>query len=562
MSLLKTNRARTVFGFLRFAPVLVYFLVSSCANEGPPTGGKKDVTPPKVKYSDPPNKSINFHGNEINIRFDEYIVQTLEQKEIIISPPLQKNPKIFVNGKTLTVKLQSPLKDSTTYTINFGDAIKDNNENVPLKNFTFVFATGNNLDSASINGTVTNISDPKASDGILVSLYPLDSIDGILHSRPYYFSKSDKTGNFKISNIHSGEYRIYGLRDENLNYKYDQSNELIGFQDSIVTVSDSSKLKVNMTVFESKNNRPKLVDATAVSPGRILITYTAPIKSLKFNAGILDSKDIIEISGKNDSITYWYSNVYAQKTRLELTVNDTIFDSTRVDLKYLSKDTASDRKSYPLRFETQVVKEDTTKKIQVTKPILSPFKPIILTLSRPVIDIDPNKRVYILNDTTGKKDSIFYSIDSKKKRELTIDYPQLEKTPYTLVIPDSTFQDQWHWWNKKMTYKWNSDANDNYGTIILSLKFDHPEKYYIFKILNDQDVPIATFYYVGNEEKNITLRNVMAGSYHLQAIDDANKNGEWDSGDFTKKIQPEKIINFKETYTLKGSWDLEVEVKL
>ena len=113
-----------------------------------------------------------------------------------------------------------------------------------------------------------------------------------------------------------------------------------------------------------------------------------------------------------------------------------------------------------------------------------------------------------------------------------------------------------------MYYKWNSDAADNYGNIILNLKFEHPEKYYVIKILDQDNKTVETLYYVGNQEKKLTLKNMKAGNYHLQAIDDMNRNGEWDSGDFSKKTQPEKIVNFRETYEVKGNWDLEIDVKL
>ena len=193
--ILTKSRLQHVWQVLSIAEIL---FASSCANEAPPTGGKKDIKPPRVKYSTPGNKAINFKGNQIKIRFDEYIVQSLDPSEIIVSPPLPKNPKYLVNGKTLVVRLPDSLKDSTTYTINFGDAIKDNNENNILKNFTFVFATGSNLDSASLSGYIINIKEPTKTEDFIAALYPADSVDGILKNKPYYFAQTDKTGSFKI----------------------------------------------------------------------------------------------------------------------------------------------------------------------------------------------------------------------------------------------------------------------------------------------------------------------------------------------------------------------------
>ena len=553
------------FTFFEIAPKCVpvgLLLVSSCADERPPTGGRKDSIPPKLKYAEPVNKSLNFHEEKIKLRFSEFIVQTLDPKEILISPPVDKKPKILVDGKTVHITLKSKLKENTTYTINFGDAIKDINEGNILKNFTYVFATGPTIDTASISGSVGNVVDPKDLDNIMICLYPADTVDGIRHSLPYYFAKSDKTGGFTINNIHSGSYNVYALKDQNLNYKYDQADELIGFMDSMVTLSDSSKAKINLSVFLSANSRPKFTDAVSISPGKLLIIYNSPIKTLKLNSDLLSKKDIVEINDKKDSITYWYSNIYTKKMKLNLVVNDTISDSTTVDLRVFNKDSTNNDRKYSLSIESQPIKQDTTRKYIQEKPILSPFKPLILNLSRPVDSIDQNKRLVLINDSTTKKDSVSFTLNQKSKKVLTIPFVQTEKSSYTLVIPDSTFHDIFGWWNKKFLYKWNADAAENYGNMILNLKFEHPEKYYVFKIFDQENKTVETFYYVGNAEKKITIKNMKAGSYHLQAIEDTNHNGEWDTGDYAKKTQPEKIINFRETYELKGNWDLEIEIKL
>lgn len=557
-----TSFKKTVGSLWQAIAIGIFIFVSSCANEAPPTGGKKDTKPPKVKYSNPANKATNYKGNQIKIRFDEYIVQSLDPSEIIVSPPLTKNAKYLVNGKNLVIKLPAPLKDSTTYTINFGDAIKDNNENNILKNFTFVFATGSQLDSASVYGHVINVKEPTKTEDIIVALYPADSVDGILRSKPYYFGQTDKTGAYKIENVRAGAYHIYALKDENLNYIYDQANELVGFQDTLISLSDSTRLNADIVVFESKTARPKFADAVATAPGFIMISYNAPIQTLKLDAAILQPNDLIEVKSTKDSLIYWFSGVYAEKAKLILTANDSITDTARVDLRALSKDTAFDKKQYALRIESESIKQDSTGKMQASRPTRSPFKPIILNLSRPVIRIDTNKRLYVLNDSTRKADSITYSIGSETKRDLHLDFTPSAGMPYSLVIPDSSFCDQWGWWNRKLVYSWQTDNTENYGNILLTLKFDHPEKHYIFKILDDQQRAVATFYYVGNQERKVTLKNITAGNYHLQAIEDSNKNGEWDSGDILHKLQPEKIINFKEVYTLKGNWDLEVEVKI
>jgi uncharacterized protein (DUF2141 family) len=554
----------TFFSFHRLAIVLTYasiLILASCANEGAPSGGKKDVAPPKIKYASPDNKTLNFKANKIKIRFNEFIVQTLNPQEIVVSPPMDKAPKMIVEGKSLYISLKGKLKENTTYTINFGDAVKDINENNVYKNLTYVFATGPVLDTAGLSGTVSNIAD-KDLDNIIIGLYPTDSTDGILRSKPYYFAKTDKSGSFAINNIHPGKYWVYALRDQNLNYIYDQPNELIGFQDSVIELTDSSKLKFNLTVFESKNHKPKLVDAVAMAPGKVLISYNAPIFNLKLNTDMYAPTDFVELYPSKDTLIYWYSNTYIKKAVFALVANDSLTDSTRVDLKYMSKDSTNNRQKYALYIENQQIKADSNSKTPVSQNLQSPFKPLILNLSRPVDSINENKSLVIVNDSTKKRDNISFALDPKTKRTLSIATPQLEGMPHTLIIPDSTFRDIWGWWNRSMTYKWTADTKDNYGNIILSLKFENPEKYYIFRILDADNKAIETFYYVGNKEKKLTLKNVKAGVYHLQVVEDTNKNGEWDSGDFIFKTQPEQINNYKETYELKGNWDLEIEVRL
>ena len=545
----------------KFIPAGI-LMVSSCADERPPTGGRRDSLPPKLRLADPPNKSLNFKSDKVTLHFSEYIQQTLDPKEIIISPPLDKKPKMMVNGKAITINFKSKFKENTTYTVNFGDAVKDINEGNVLKNFSYVFATGPILDTASISGTIANIATPADLSDIIVALYPADSVDGILRAKPFYFAKTDKAGLFTINNIHSGTYRVYALKDANLNYIYDQPDELIGFMDTMVTLVDSSKSRVALNVFLSVNSKPKFIDALSTGVGKILITYNSPIKSIYISSDTTHTNESIEMNSRKDSIIYWHPIIYGKKVGLTIVANDSIRDTARVDLKTFNKDSTNNNKKYSLTLESQNFKTDSSGKAIYIKAILSPFKPLILNLSRPVHRIDKNKALVIINDSTSKTDTVAYILSPRNNRKITIDYPQAEKTSYTLIIPDSAFLDQFGWWNKKITYKWISDATENYGNIILNIKNEHPEKQYVLKVLDGDNKVVETLTVSGDAEKKVTLKNIKTGIYHLQAIDDSNNNGEWDSGDFSKKIQPEKIINFRETYEVKGNWDLEIEVKL
>ena len=168
---------------------------------------------------------------------------------------MDKKPSFKIRNKTLSIKLNSALRDSTTYTINFADDIKDVNEGNVTTNFTYVFSTGDYIDSQRVSGTVILAKDNSPQEGVVVALYPQDSVDGILHSKPFYFAKSDKTGQFHINNIRATKYWIYALKDQNYNYKYDLSDESIAFADSILDLTDTIPGKVELHLFSENGGK-------------------------------------------------------------------------------------------------------------------------------------------------------------------------------------------------------------------------------------------------------------------------------------------------------------------
>jgi hypothetical protein len=209
------------------------------------TGGPKDEDPPLVVDSSPENYSIQFNGKRIEVTFDEFITLNNINQELIVSPPLKEKPEVRLKGKTLLVELNNELKDSTTYTLNFGEAIKDNNEGNPLSNYEFVFSTGEFLDSLSVGGTLVNAFDlAKIKDPTSVMLYT-DLDDSIVHKDiPVYIGKTDKEGNFRINNLRAGTYKIFALQDVNNNFLFDLPNEAIAFADSFLHVDPDFFLKV------------------------------------------------------------------------------------------------------------------------------------------------------------------------------------------------------------------------------------------------------------------------------------------------------------------------------
>jgi len=189
--------------------IFLYYMISACANVGVPTGGQKDTSPPVVVQSSPPDKSLNFNGDVIRITFDEFIQLKNISQQLIVSPPFKDKPEVKLRNKTLVISLNNPLRDSTTYTLYFGDAVADLNEGNIFRNFRFVFSTGNKIDSLKTGGTLVNAFTLKPEKDVMVMLYADKSDSAPLKDMPLYVSRTGDKGEFLITNIRKGVYKVF-----------------------------------------------------------------------------------------------------------------------------------------------------------------------------------------------------------------------------------------------------------------------------------------------------------------------------------------------------------------
>ena len=546
---------------LRWAILLAATVIQfGCAQESVPQGGAQDKEAPKIKKITPADKSLHFNSDKIVIKFNEFIKAT-GFAQTLISPPLAKRPDFHAEGKTLTIKLKTPLRDSTTYTINFGDDIQDLNEGNKASNLTYVFSTGDYIDSQKVSGMVYLAKDNTPADGMVVSLYPKDSVDGILKSKPYYFTKTDKSGHFQINNIKADRYLIYALKDQNYNYLFDQPNELIAFSDSIVNLTDTVPKNITLYAFEDDRRKLALNETKSLAPGLLQFVYSKPIKSFKLDAALYSEGDFAYLNTTKDTVTYWYSKYYTKYDTLYLNANDRKFDTVRMELHFIEPDSLARSNRYSLDIINQPVKSklDTLTKRNFNQQELN--KSLKINFSRPVIKINETKQLNISEDSTSNIVTPKFVLDEKTRQSISVGFDKKENTHYTLEIPDSMFQGFFGTWNKKTYYRFTTNAKSNYGNLHITLKTEHPENYYVIRLLNSANETVKEFYLSGNGDKKVSADNILAGSYKFVVVEDSNKNGEWDSGEFKNKIQPEKTYTYKDIYQLKGGWDLDVEVK-
>jgi len=277
---------------------IALLLLASCANIVTPSGGSKDITPPAVVKSSPENYSTRFDVDIVTITFDEFIQLQDLRNHLIISPPIEQAPDFRIKGKTVIIKFAEKLVDNTTYTINFGDAIRDITESNPIENFQYVFSTGDFLDSLSIKGKVENAFDLKTAKGTLVMLYACSNTSSEYDSLPYkelpnYFAKTDASGGFKINNIKEGKYQVFALKDENRNYLYDLPNEQIAFLNKTIDPAGSSEIL--LPLFEETKSKQRLKKAYAEQYGKLTFIFNEPTNNVRLRPLNFSSKKPWEI---------------------------------------------------------------------------------------------------------------------------------------------------------------------------------------------------------------------------------------------------------------------------
>lgn len=244
--------------FLTGIVSLIYFFVvaaSGCAQIGAPTGGPRDSIPPVLVGADPAENTTNFRGNKIVLTFNEYIDVQDVQNNVLVSPFPKTNPIIDFKLKTVTVKLKDTLKPNTTYAINFGYAIRDNNEGNPFKNYTYVFSTGNTIDSMKASGKVIIAETGKIDTTLMVMLYRNVDDSAVQKRKPDYMAKLDNKGQFTFTNLSAGSYKIYALKDGDGGKTYNSKIEPFAFANNEIQVADSTSPTVLFAYAEEKDKR-------------------------------------------------------------------------------------------------------------------------------------------------------------------------------------------------------------------------------------------------------------------------------------------------------------------
>lgn len=541
---MKFFRVRDIFfsgSPILFGVSFLLLLMVSCANPITPEGGPKDEEPPKVEISEStPNFQTNFTPTSFELTFNEWVTLSDVFNQVITSPPLEFDPDISLKKKTLTFTFDENevLRDEATYTIQFGEAIKDLTEGNPAEDLRFVFSTGPVLDSLSIGGTIVDARTGQPVEDILFMLYENTADTVVRTERPFYFAKSGEGGVFNIRNVKPGRFKGFALNDQNLNYRFDQGSEAIGFPDELITVSDSTP-DVRIRLFV-ETPLLKVIKTDQDDYGVIKFAFNRKVYQL-------------DVDTLNNPPSRWYS----------------LFDQDTVRLFYAYDQV--ENSSFILRQDTTILDTVTlqapdrstflAETFLTTLPNgqgnnLVPGTPVMWQFDRPIRQVDTNY-IIILPDSVAASTQIVWEIDSADNRSLQASGNWKTGINYELQMAPGAFTD-WHGRTTADTLKrpFSINTKDNYGNMLIQVTgLDSTQQYVIELLLREKVVAQWTVVDISEYKESLSL--LLPGTYSLRVIQDTNTNGRWDPGNYDEQLQPE-ILQERELEQLRANWDLDV----
>jgi uncharacterized protein (DUF2141 family) len=520
--------------------VLSIVVISGCAKRGSPTGGPVDSIPPVLINASPKINSLNFDSKEIRLTFDEFIKLDNVDEQLIISPPINKSSYEVkpLNGVTKKVFLEfiDSLETETTYSINFGNSIKDNNEGNPLTFFSYTFSTGETIDSLYVRGNISDAFDKETDDYISIHLYRIDSIfnDSIIfNNRPTYISNSLDSTSYQFKNIKEGKYLILALKDIDNNYFFDPFYDKIGFIDSLITLPRDSI--INFKLFKEETSliwdKPHFINSEKIGFGYY---GKLDLKNIKIESSLPDSVNYTYTKeNEKDTLIFWLSRNSFDSLNFNLIEKDT---TKLVTVKFdRAKDTLIDSLSISSK-TTSIIHLKETFKLSSNIPLKN-IQDSLITIR----DIDS----VIVPFTTSINDNL---------DQIDIKFEVSPSDNYRLFILPEAIKDIRGVSNDTLQYNVVSQSLEDYGNVYLDVIRNSNSKFILQMIDSNGDV-IRVFKNV-NQDATYNFDYVRPGKYIFRLIEDANNNDKWDTGNYLKKIKPERVYYFSNELEVRANWDL------
>lgn len=594
--------------------LLTMVALSRCANPGSgPDGGPYDETPPRLVSTTPKLGSTNSQAKRITLVFDEYIKMENASEKVIVSPPQINAPDVRASGKSITVTLNDTLKPNTTYTVDFGDAIEDNNEGNPFGDFAFYYSTGASIDTLEVSGYVLNAADLEPVKGMLVGLQS-DLADSAFRTRPFdRVGHTDSYGHFSIRGVAPGSYRVYALQDMDGTFSFSQKSEAIAFSKDIIkpacepairfdtvwhdSVHIDSLREVHYTRFTpddilllsfTETGQPRhLLKTERSTPGLMSFYFTAPsdsmpvITGLNFNA---DEDLVKEYSLHNDTINCWIRNQTAlanDTLRLTLRYEETNDSTNQMQMRTDTLELTPRKTFSKIKEERDEAwkkwaeeREKALKRgrdfsdappidwlgVRVAAPSnMSPTTNPLFTFDEPLSRIDTSRIHLLLGPDSAAVERPFKLVSFPRKlTQLMLMGEWRPNQQYQLRVDSAAFFSLTGRVNQRIKTRVTIADPETFGSIFFVLQGPGADSALVQIFTDEKKIyrqvkahrGMADFYYVN------------PGGYYARAIVDLNGNGRWDAGDYEKGLQPEPVYYYPGQLQLRAGWDINQDWNL
>ncbi|MBR5892192.1 MAG: Ig-like domain-containing protein [Bacteroidaceae bacterium] len=602
---------------MKYKSVILYaaaaLLMAGCASMGSPDGGPYDEEAPIFVSSTPVAYATNVTGKKIVLEFDENIKLENPFEKVVVSPPQIEMPEIKYSGKRITIELFDSLKPNTTYSVDFNDAIVDNNEGNPLENFAFVFSTGGSVDTLAVSGTVLNAQDLEPIKGIMVGVHKAGN-DSAFYNVPFErVSRTDSRGRFTIKGLAPGRYRVYALKDANQNYRFDQKSEKIAFLDAVVEPFATPAVRPDTIWRDSVTiDTIKMVAYTRFQPDDLVLRafdeefysqYLMKSQRKEHNSFTLffadsnvelpvieglnfDAADafVVEPSEKKDTILYWIKDtIVYYKDTLELSVTYKVLDSLGIMVPRTDTITLS-----PRRTRAKVLADEQRALADAEKAFMRNAKrrsdydennppvyvpptkelriksqnsqsmdvnvPYRIRFDEPLLSID-TAMIHVekaINDSTYTSIPFRFRSNGKVYREYIVYAEWRPEEKYRVTVDSAAFKGLYGGVSKSYQEIVTFRSLDSYA--VLRLDIPGAGSNAIVELLKADGSPVASEKTVNNR---CTFYFVNPGKYYLRMLKDTNGNGVWDTGDYGKGRQPEVVYYYPHALELRALFEYD-----
>jgi len=528
-----------------YKPLFILFtilLYVNCARTGRPDGGPKDEEAPLFVTADPPYETVNFKEKEVKIEFNEFIKLKNINKQFVVSPPLKNPPLITPQGsasKSIKIEILDTLQPNATYIFNFGNAVEDNNEGNKLENFKYVFSTGSYIDSLKTSGFVKDAKSTKKIKNINVLLYRIDSSfnDSIIYKKkPNYITSTLDSTLFNFTNLHKGNYLMIALKESANDYIFNPVTDKIGFIKDTIQLPRDSIISKPIILF-SENLPFDFKRGKEITRGKLEFGYVGNVKDLKLEllSKVPDTfKSVSKFMIDKDTLNFWHTPVDLDSLNFKVT-NREYIDTVTVRL----------RKN----------KIDSLQISVSTKNTLHLRDTFFVNTNNPITKIDTSKISLFDKDTIAVN---FKTISSKKENKIAILFDIKPQQKYRIVALPEAFTDIFNVKNDTLKYSLTTKEIEDYGRITVNVN-NLKNKNVIIDLLSGTKQDELVERKIITSSSQIVFDLLRPRKYTLRAIVDENKNNKWDTGDFLKKLLPEKIMYHPEIndYPLRANFFLE-----